>query len=414
MLAQLLSAVLFFQLVQKPRIHAIGLHTQAYVNTIELALRALPVQARESYLQDLVAIGALAGVREQPPQSDPPTWTDRVIQESLASVPQAVGPKRLLVWQNQPQRILWIPLQSDTRTHWLGLSAKGLLPDTVNTIAALSLISLVLALLGAWVVQRHINHPLRLLVRSAKELGHEDTPVPLPWHTPTEIEAVAEGLRQRNQSLAQFNSERELLFAGISHDLRTPLTKIRLALDMGSWQGGDSELVEGMVRQTERMDGIIGQFIDYARVGAKEEPCEIDLNTLLEQLAPDRRVERGAVRLELAPLPPMWLRPVSIQRLVDNLLDNAHKYGGGEVTLSTCCNGEGWVELRVGDRGPGMRPSDRERLRQPFQRAHASVTGSGLGLAIVDRVVRLHHGSWTLESREGGGLEVIVRLPVHS
>lgn len=413
-LAQLLSALLFFLLVQKPRIHALAQHTHAYVTIIEQALKVLPPSARGAYLEGLIASGALVGVADKPPPSDPPTWADRVIQETLATVPQSTSPKRLQAWQNQPQRVLWVRLVVDSQTYWLGLSAKGLLTDTTNTVVALSLVSLVLALTGAWLVQRHINRPLRLLVGAAKEWDHDDQPIHMPWHAPSEIVAVAEGLHQRNQSLAQFNRERELLFAGISHDLRTPLTKMRLALEMGNWQGTDTELVESMVRQTERMDSIIGQFIDYARVGANEEPCEIDLNTLLEQVAPDRRVERGAVRLELAPLPLMWLRPISMQRLVDNLLGNARKYGGGEVTLSTRLLAEGGVELRVSDGGPGVPPQEMERLRQPFQRSHTTTAGSGLGLAIVDRVVRLHHGSWSMNNRAGGGLEVVVRIPARS
>jgi two-component system, OmpR family, osmolarity sensor histidine kinase EnvZ len=205
------------------------------------------------------------------------------------------------------------------------------------------------------------------------------------------------------------------MLAGVSHDLRTPLTKLQLALAMLSPNPADADLLTSMERQLVTIDGIVGQFIDYARVGSGEAVQTTDLNALLARTAQACHSPEQAQHLDWQPLPPVAVRPQALTRLLANLLENARRYAPGPISLSTRLVGDS-VEISLQDSGPGVAPEHLTRVQQPFERldsARSGHPGAGLGLAIVERVVRLHHGSLHLGARDDGhsGLQVRVRLP---
>jgi len=215
------------------------------------------------------------------------------------------------------------------------------------------------------------------------------------------------------QALERAEAERALLLAGVSHDLRTPLSRLRLAIEMLGEKS--ASMSEGMVQDIEDMDAIIDQFLDFARGdGAEAVDAGGDLNAIVNAVV-ERHARRGRpVSARLAPLPPIALRPMALQRLVVNLVDNALRYAGTPVEVETRL-AEGGVRLSVLDRGPGIPATEAERMLQPFTRLDASRgsgRGSGLGLAIVDRIARMHGGTIVLLGREGGGLEARLRLPL--
>jgi len=171
-----------------------------------------------------------------------------------------------------------------------------------------------------------------------------------------------------------------------------------------------------MVEDIEDMNAIIDQFIDYARSEATEAFAPVDASSLAKDCA-ERAARDGAdVRCELADVPVLMLRPLAMQRLVDNLLQNAAKHGGGEILVRTASAGRE-VTISVLDRGPGIPPGEIERLKEPFTRrdeARSGKSGAGLGLAIVARVAKAHGARFDLAPREGGGLAATVAFPVAS
>ncbi|MCM2289063.1 MAG: ATP-binding protein, partial [Sulfuritalea sp.] len=244
-----------------------------------------------------------------------------------------------------------------------------------------------------------------------------ETPAQLDESGPTELATVARAFNQMSSDLAQIDQDRALILAGVSHDLRTPLTRLRMGIEMSA----DESLREGMTADIEEMDKTIGQFLDFARSEGGEAPQAVDLAALLADLASQYRRRGFPVALSAAaagaPSAPtidarLSVRPQALRRAVSNLIDNALRYAGRDAPVDLSLNaGTGEFAIEVGDRGPGIPPQDVERIKRPFARleaARSNTAGAGLGLAIVERIARSHNGRLELLPRDGGGL--IARL----
>ena len=267
---------------------------------------------------------------------------------------------------------------------------------------------------AAWIFVRQLNAPLKRLVFAARQLG-QGRSVRLPvGDTPSEMAEVYRAFNQMAEDVEQGARERELMLAGVSHDLRTPLTRLRLSLEL---LDSDSELTEDMVRDIEDMDAILDQFLAFIRDGRDEPLEEVDLGALVREVAAPYNQQREQVRLCVEALPPFQLRRVSMKRLLVNLIENAQRYAGDGVEVAAYVSGDSnapYVVLSVLDRGPGIAGEDLGSLFNPFIRGDRARggKGAGLGLAIVKRIAALHGGSVELRNRSGGGLEARICLPL--
>lgn len=282
--------------------------------------------------------------------------------------------------------------------------------DVLGWFLAIGLLSTA----AAWIFVRQLNAPLKRLVLATRYLG-QGRSVRLPVSdTPSEMTEVYRSFNQMADELEQAARERELMLAGVSHDLRTPLTRLRLSLELMS---SDAELTEEMIRDVEDMDAILDQFIAFIRDG-RDEPLErLDLAALIRELVAPYNQHGERVRLCLQVLPEVSLRRVSIKRLLTNLIENALRYGGDAVEVAASLGGEEtapYLVLSVLDRGQGIDPAELASIFNPFIRGDRARggRGTGLGLAIVRRIAALHGGSVDLRNREGGGLEARVCLPL--
>ncbi|WP_437879392.1 ATP-binding protein [Pseudomonas sp. LRF_L74] len=267
---------------------------------------------------------------------------------------------------------------------------------------------------AAWIFVRQLNAPLKRLVFAARQLG-KGRSVRLPVSdTPSEMTEVYKAFNQMAEDVEQGARERELMLAGVSHDLRTPLTRLRLSLEL---LDSDSELTEDMVRDIEDMDAILDQFMAFIRDGRDEKVETLDLGNLIRDVVAPYNQHGEKVRLCLEPVPPFPLRRVSIKRLLTNLLENALRYAGQGVEVAAYVAGDNtapYVVLSVLDRGPGIDPAEQGELFNPFIRGDKARggKGTGLGLAIVKRIAFMHGGSVDLHNRSGGGLEARICLPL--
>ena len=313
---------------------------------------------------------------------------------------------------------LWVNFTIDGDGYWVAFNR-----DRVDVGSGLRWVgwgatALVLSLLGAALISRLINLPLKRLTAAARTLGHGSRPPPLPEVGAGEIREANASFNAMVTQLERIESDRALLLAGISHDLRTPLTRLRLEIEMSA---PDEETRAAMSADIEQMDAIIGQFLDYARPaadGGKME--EIDLEALVQHSFNDTVVANGVdVTLALEHVPPVLGHVTEIGRLLDNLIENARRYarpadgGPAQVRIAVRADDDS-VLLEVKDNGPGVPPHDLERLKRPFTRldqARGQANGAGLGLAIVARIAERHKARFELHSAAGDGLCARIIFP---
>ncbi|TWC11620.1 MULTISPECIES: ATP-binding protein [unclassified Pseudomonas] len=267
---------------------------------------------------------------------------------------------------------------------------------------------------SAWIFVSQLNQPLKRLVYAARQLG-QGRSVRLPISdTPSEMTEVYRAFNQMAEDVEQAGRERELMLAGVSHDLRTPLTRLRLSLEL---MGERTDLTHEMVRDIEDMDAILDQFLAFIRDGRDESVEEVDLSELVREVVAPYNQGDEKVHLQLEPIQPFPLRRVSMKRLLNNLIGNALNHAGAGVEVAAYVSGDTnapYVVLSVMDRGAGIDPSELEAIFNPFTRGDRARggKGTGLGLAIVKRIASMHGGNVELRNRVGGGLEARVRLPL--
>ena len=300
--------------------------------------------------------------------------------------------------------------EHDEDEYWLVLLRDRATRDFASPWLLWGLLAVALALAVAWIIASRISRPLKAMAKSAETVGRGQKPAPLPEDGAEELSRLAVAFNTMAADLERHEKDRSEVLAGISHDLRTPLTRLRLEAEMSV---ADSAR-QAVVSDIEQMEAVISQFMDYARTESGEAPVATDISALLAGIADRQRYVGHPLTMEIGELPETMLRPKAISRAITNLIDNAVKYGGGEITLAAAAvNGE--IQVEISDHGPGVPQEEIERLKRPFTRlenARTNATGTGLGLAIVERIARLHEGRLDLLPNPGGGLLVRLVLPV--
>ncbi len=327
-------------------------------------------------------------------------------------VPERPVPEPRADAEGRP-RVLWVKLPAREREFWVAIPRARIERDTAGAFIVWGVAGLGIAILATFLLMWRLNRPLSELSRAASALGRGRKPEPVSETGPSEIRAVARAFNQMKDDLEKNERERATFLAGISHDLRTPLTRLRLDVEMLE-DKVEGAVQRGMVSDLDDMNAIIDQFLDFTRTEAAEPISGVNLAEMARTCA-ERAARSGAqVRCELDEVPVLAMRPLAVQRLVDNLLGNAAKHAGGEILLRTATEGDRAV-VAVLDRGPGIAPAMVERLKEPFTRLDDSRSGSsgaGLGLAIASRIAALHGAELELLPRRGGGLEARVSFPV--
>jgi two-component system, OmpR family, osmolarity sensor histidine kinase EnvZ len=312
-------------------------------------------------------------------------------------------------------RQLFVRVQAGPDGYWIGfpLPPRPSAEDVPTRALAWATTIIVLLLLAAFAFARYLARPLGELKAAVERVGRGETPAPLPESGTSEIAAVNRGFNAMLSNLRQIERDRAILLAGVSHDLRTPLARLRLGIELLE---ADEATLAGMVSDIEEMDRIIAQFLDFARDDAATFTEPIDINAELA-VCIDRYARAGSdVRLAKGPPAMVRIKPTAVSRIASNLIDNALAYGRPPLDVTAARRGHD-VVVDIADRGPGIPRGDVERLKQPFTRAGEArarddgAAGAGLGLAIVDRIARLHGGSFDLLPRDGGGTIARVMLP---
>ncbi|MCT6582224.1 ATP-binding protein [Acinetobacter baumannii] len=361
----------------------------------------------DTWLRNRVGIEYVTNPKEYPSVRDKiiAEFFTNQVEQKLAN---EIGAKDVTVYfQFKPSPRIWIQTP-EMHDNWVREPLKtyaNYSPELlVGWVVGVPLVSAIIIL----ILVRQMNRPLRRLQNAANEYSKSGTAPYLDTnHGPLEIRQVNQAFNRMVYTLEQTERERRIMLAGISHDLRTPLTRIRLTAEMLP----DEFLREGLVYDVDDMDAILNQFISYMRDGSDEELKDTNINILLQELVV--QFKPLDIRFNMQDVPIIPARSLSLKRLIANLINNAKRYGAEPIELSAKVENE-HILITVADHGEGIPEDQIEELMQPFVRGNSARTiqGSGLGLAIVKRIVDIHQGEIQIHNREQGGLEVIISLPI--
>ncbi|MBL29138.1 MAG: two-component sensor histidine kinase [Rhodospirillaceae bacterium] len=287
---------------------------------------------------------------------------------------------------------------------------SGVDPGLIDRIAIeLAIMAAGIVALSVWAAW-WLTRPLTLFAAAAERLGKDIASPPIDETGPREIRRAASAFNDMHTRLRRSIEDRTQMLAAVSHDLRTPITRLRIRAEFVE----DEEERGRMLATLEEMEHMTDSALAFARdVAAQEKPQRIDIDALVESLCNDAADLGGAVTFEGGDGGAFMGRPVALRRGFGNLIGNAVRYAGGAV-VTTWCDGE-TVVVEIADRGPGIPEDELENVFTPFYRVdRARGTGrggAGLGLAIARSVFRGHGGELTLANRPEGGLSATVTLP---
>ncbi len=269
----------------------------------------------------------------------------------------------------------------------------------LGTVIALSLVAV-----------RWVTGPLSELATAAEKLGEDINRPPLPETGPSEAQRAARAFNTMQRRLSRFISDRTRIFTAMSHDLKTPITRLRLRSEMLE----DESLRAKFARDLEEMESMVTQTLDFMRDASTQEAVQpVDAMALLESLQTEFQDTGSKVEIAGGVARPYPGRPFGLRRCLPNLVDNAIRYGGhATVKVEDAANR---LTIRVLDDGPGIQEAELEQAFEPFFRGEASRSrdtgGTGLGLGIARNIARAHGGELVLRNRPEGGLDAILTLP---
>ena len=423
-LSQAASLYLLHEYVTAPR-NAFGVgQFVSHLKTISAALQTMSPEQQQQFIARIaekegIRISAARGNERMRPAPDVPAL--RVLRERVHDVfgieadvyvRERVDPSDET---SRRRQALWIKLPGDERDFWVAFPRGRIDRDPTAALLWWTVAGLAIAVLATFLIVWRMNRPLADLALAAERLGGGADPPPVAETGPSEVRAVMSAFNRMQQGLQKSRSDRAAFLAGVSHDLRTPLSRLKLELEMLEGRV-DAATRKNMGEDLDDMNAIIDQFMDFMRSEASEPLSAVNVAELARNCA--ERAARGGARVtcELSELPLAMLRPLAVQRAIDNLIGNAARHAGGDILVRTGRDADTAV-ISVLDRGPGIPPEMVERLKEPFTRRDASRTGSsgaGLGLAIASRVAELHGGRLDLTPRDGGGLDARLVLPIAS
>jgi two-component system osmolarity sensor histidine kinase EnvZ len=412
-IGQIASLQIFEYFEREPRAEATALQAVTVVNYTRASLIASQDNLRLALLSELTGKEGVRIYYADFMEDIEPLPADPFINMVAEKIRERLGVETIITVNHYGVQGLWVSFNIGQDDFWVVIPKLHVERRFPWQWLGWGALILMLSLAGGYFIALRINRPLHLLMNAANRLRNGEQPEKLPEGSFAELREVNETFNKMADSLAELDAERTLILAGVSHDIRTPLARLRLSVEMLP-DDGCASLKNGMVQDIADMDNIIHQFLDFVK-GVEGEPTQmIDVNTLL-QAVHDRQLRAGRdLVVQLAPTYFIPIKPLAMQRLLDNLVGNAYAYGNGQVRIASKITAE-YVLISVFDNGPGIPETHVEKLLRPFERldtARSNAGGSGLGLAIADRIAKLHHGKLELINRPEGGLEARLSIPI--
>ncbi len=420
---------LFRYFERAPRAQQIA---QQIVSIVNLTQSALIHSNPERRLQLLQELRQHEGIRIYPLEPEDvrvPLQDKPLTNIILQRVRLALGANTELAGEVNGIPGLWVSFVIEDDDYWVVLPRERIERAAAFEWLTLGSIALLLALIGAVVFGKWLNRPLANITLAARALARGETPTVLPASGPTEVRLLNQSFNHMVSTLEGIEADRALILAGISHDLRTPITRLRLEAEMAPIDDATRAAINGDLSQ---MEHIVTQFLDYARITQEEKTQQdkrrkpIDLKALIEDVVQPycasarQQEEKFTLKLDLAIVPTCHGHARELRRVIINLIENAIRYGRRTTTATADIvvqleQHAPCIVIRVIDHGNGIPPHQAESLKRPFTRmdeARGAASGAGLGLAIVQRIAEQHQGRFDLDATPSGGLTACLTLPI--
>ena len=340
------------------------------------------------------------------------------LEGDLASaMNSAVGRPFDADWTSDPRSVI-IRIQLPEGVLHVEAPRKRLFTATLYLFMIWLVGSAVLLFLIAALFMKNQVRAIRRLAGAAEAFGLGRDIGPMKPEGASEVRRAAQAFNRMQDRIRRFVAQRTEMLAGISHDLRTPLTRMRLGLAMLPQAPGAAEDIAAITQDVEEMERMVAAYLAFARGEGGEQPRPADLAEIVQDVAQKARRDGAEVAVEAPDALMLSLRPDALRRCLANLLDNARKHARRIAVAVTeiprdglaQSGAGGWAQVTVDDDGPGIPAAQREEAFRPF--ATLSAGGTGLGLAIARDIVRAHGGDIVLEDSPLGGLRARIRLPV--
>ncbi|TAL76806.1 MAG: HAMP domain-containing protein [Burkholderiaceae bacterium] len=410
----------FFSMEEGPRAIQMAQRVATSVSITRSALVYAPPSVRPALMLDLATKESL---RVQPREySDrlEPLPNSNYWNHVAAEIKKRQGTNTQIMWAVNGMPGIWVSFDINKDHYWLVFDREQLGLTAGIEWFSWGATALLLALIGSAVSVRFVNRPLAQLAKVAQQVARGETPSPLPEKGPLEIRDMNIAFNRMARDLRQTEADREIMLAGISHDLRTPLARMRLEIEMSTVS---EEARQAIDEDLAQIDHSIGQLMEYARPAGAVPEQGIDVSAVLHDLYERERSHTESLggHLTSSITGGLYARITAhdLKRVVSNLIENARRYGRSpsddNVYINLAARPEsGLVVIEVTDQGTGIAEADVERLLRPFSRgesARTGVSGAGLGLAIVERLLGQVGGQLKLLSRASGGLVAHIELP---
>ncbi len=408
---QVINGLVYFAIIGSPDPEFAGrVLLERFAAIARIIDRAAP-EDRPHFIAVLAQPPMQLALETGPPKQEP--TRSRALDHARQEIQRALeDPDRnVLIFKgtrdNSESGSAWVELSNGG---WLSVTVADLpVPGPGRLALRLALVAIVVAPISFWAA-RKLSAPLAAFAEAAEKLGIDSGAPPLREQGPRELRTATRAFNRMQERLKRFIDDRTRMLAAMSHDLRTPLTRLRLRAEFVE----DPEQQQKMLAELDEMTAMIDGTLAFAREDAKREDARrLDLGELVASVCDDAADANEDVTFEPAPRCEIFGRPIALRRAIANVVDNAIKYAGGARVRVAARGAEFAVE--IDDDGPGIPEHERERVFAPFYRIETSRSretgGTGLGLAVARSIVHAHGGDIRLAGRAGGGLRVTIFVP---
>ena len=417
--SQLVSLKIFDNFEREPRAEALAQEIITVVNFTKAALYAAAPSKRIQLFREINDIGDIKVYAAFPFESIEPIPNDPFLKLVVKKITARIPSGNFVVINHYDIPGVWVSFEIDGDMFWVVV--PRLITDRPFPWHWIGwgIVIAILAISGAYITTKRISRPINNLIDAADKIRNGHNVSKLPLDSVTEFRELSEAFNEMAEVLSKVSKERKFLLASVSHDIRTPLTRIRLASEM--LPSNSSALKESLEEDIIEINDILNQFLDFARGFQDESKVPVNLGRLLKDIQTKHNrmgqvftLKKKNIRTDVPKKLFIDIRPIAFQRCLDNLINNAFFYSKGKVILEASLLEESFT-ISIIDNGPGIPEDQKSKLLLPFERvdeARGNKGGSGLGLTIADRIVKAHDGKLELINRPEGGLDVRITIPI--